>query len=81
MIPLSLYVHLPFCEARCSFCGCHVVVARRRSVADVYLDRVLAEARSQVTRHLGERRTSPNTTGAAGPPPTTRPMLLPPSIR
>ncbi len=54
--PLSLYVHLPFCEARCSFCGCHVVVARRRSVADVYLDRVLAEA-DLVTRHLGERRT------------------------
>ncbi|MBU1228232.1 MAG: oxygen-independent coproporphyrinogen III oxidase [Actinobacteria bacterium] len=54
--PLSLYVHLPFCEARCSFCGCHVVVARRQSVADVYLDRVLAEA-DLVVDHLGERRT------------------------
>ncbi|MFA5786378.1 MAG: oxygen-independent coproporphyrinogen III oxidase [Actinomycetota bacterium] len=53
---LSLYVHLPFCEARCSFCGCHVVVARRRSVADVYLDRVIAEA-DLLAQHLGERRT------------------------
>jgi oxygen-independent coproporphyrinogen-3 oxidase len=53
--PLSLYVHLPFCEARCSFCGCHVVVARRRSVADAYLDRVVAEA-DLVARHLGDRR-------------------------
>jgi oxygen-independent coproporphyrinogen III oxidase len=53
--PLSLYVHLPFCEARCSFCGCHVVVARRRSVADGYLDRVIAEA-DLVAEQLGERR-------------------------
>ncbi len=21
--PLSLYVHLPFCESRCAFCACH----------------------------------------------------------
>ncbi|MEN8113425.1 MAG: oxygen-independent coproporphyrinogen III oxidase [Actinomycetota bacterium] len=53
--PLSIYVHLPFCEARCSFCGCHVVVARRQSVADVYLERVIAEA-DIVATHLGERR-------------------------
>ncbi|NOY55824.1 MAG: oxygen-independent coproporphyrinogen III oxidase [Actinobacteria bacterium] len=53
--PLSLYVHLPFCEARCSFCGCHVVVARRKSVADAYLGRVLDEA-SVVAERLGERR-------------------------
>ena len=54
--PLSLYVHLPFCESRCSFCGCHVVVARRQSVADVYLDRVIAEA-DLLARRLGDRRT------------------------
>jgi oxygen-independent coproporphyrinogen-3 oxidase len=53
--PVSLYVHLPFCDARCSFCGCHVVVARRPSVANVYLDRIRAEA-DLVAEHLGERR-------------------------
>ena len=36
--PLSLYVHLPFCEERCSFCGCHVVITRKREVAAKYLD-------------------------------------------
>lgn len=53
--PLSLYVHLPFCRARCSFCACHVVVARDPGVAAGYLERVVAEA-SLVARHLGERR-------------------------
>ena len=36
--PLSLYVHLPFCEERCSFCGCHVVITRKREVAAKYLE-------------------------------------------
>lgn len=54
--PLSLYVHLPFCEARCSFCGCHVVVARRQSVADAYLGRVLQEAEIVAGRLGGRRR-------------------------
>lgn len=51
----SLYVHLPFCEHRCSFCACHVVVTGNKSVADAYLDRIVAEARV-VSEHLGERR-------------------------
>lgn len=53
--PLSLYVHLPFCENRCSFCACHVVVTRNRGLADTYLDRLVAEARTTVER-LGDRR-------------------------
>lgn len=54
--PLSLYVHLPFCESRCSFCGCHVVVTKNTSLADVYLDRLIKEA-EMVSRRLGERTT------------------------
>ncbi len=53
--PLSLYVHLPFCEQRCSFCACHVVVTGKASVADAYLGRVVAEARTTAAM-LGERR-------------------------
>ena len=41
--PLSVYAHLPFCEARCLFCGCNVVITQQRGVADEYLDDLLLE--------------------------------------
>jgi len=41
--PLSLYVHLPFCEERCSFCGCNVVITKQRQVSVEYLDHLHRE--------------------------------------
>jgi len=41
--PLSLYLHLPFCQERCAYCGCHVVVTRKTEVAHDYLDYVFRE--------------------------------------
>jgi oxygen-independent coproporphyrinogen III oxidase len=41
--PLSLYVHLPFCEARCLFCSCNVVITRHQETARDYLDRLEQE--------------------------------------
>ena len=35
--PLALYMHLPFCEDRCLFCGCHTIITKHRHVADPYL--------------------------------------------
>jgi oxygen-independent coproporphyrinogen-3 oxidase len=35
--PLSLYMHLPFCEERCLFCGCHTIITRHKDVAVPYL--------------------------------------------
>jgi len=35
--PLSLYLHIPFCESRCTYCGCHVVITRKSEVAEKYL--------------------------------------------
>lgn len=52
--PLSLYVHLPFCVARCSFCACHVVVTSRPEISEPYLHRVVAEA-DLLTEMLGDR--------------------------
>ncbi len=37
--PLSLYVHLPFCEKLCYFCGCTVVITgTQHALEDTYLE-------------------------------------------
>ncbi len=43
--PLSVYVHLPFCESLCIYCGCNVIITKRRELADVYVERLIREIR------------------------------------
>jgi oxygen-independent coproporphyrinogen-3 oxidase len=52
--PCSLYVHIPFCREMCSYCGCHVIIARDRHKMDDYLALVRREAELQ-RRALGLR--------------------------
>ena len=35
--PVSLYMHLPFCESLCLFCACNVVITKDHSVAPPYI--------------------------------------------
>ena len=56
--PLSLYVHVPFCEALCHYCGCNRTVTRSRRKADVWLERLLDEAALVDTVLGGDRRVS-----------------------
>lgn len=35
--PLSLYLHIPFCESLCYFCACTVVISGNHSVEEPYL--------------------------------------------
>ena len=53
--PLSLYVHLPFCEARCTYCGCMTIITQKREVAARYLDYLEREI-AMLSAHLGGRR-------------------------
>jgi oxygen-independent coproporphyrinogen-3 oxidase len=54
--PLSLYVHLPFCEARCTYCGCMTIITRKREVAERYLDYLVREIEMLATTLAGRRR-------------------------
>lgn len=40
---ISLYIHLPYCESLCTFCGCHKRITKRHSVETPYIDAVLSE--------------------------------------
>jgi len=53
--PLSLYMHLPFCETRCSYCGCMVIITQKREVAARYLDYLEREI-AMAASALGNRR-------------------------
>jgi len=53
--PLSLYVHVPFCEQRCTYCGCNVVISPRRGPEEPYLGAVEAEL-DLLAEALGARR-------------------------
>jgi oxygen-independent coproporphyrinogen-3 oxidase len=53
--PLSLYIHLPFCEERCSFCGCMVIITKKREVAARYLEYLEREL-AMLAGALGARR-------------------------
>lgn len=40
---LSLYLHLPFCESLCTFCGCHKRITKRHDVETPYIKALLKE--------------------------------------
>jgi oxygen-independent coproporphyrinogen-3 oxidase len=41
--PLSVYVHIPFCESVCYYCACNKVITRHHERAGEYLDALDAE--------------------------------------
>lgn len=43
VLPLSLYMHLPFCEERCLFCSCNVIITKQKHHANAYLDYLVKE--------------------------------------
>jgi oxygen-independent coproporphyrinogen III oxidase len=48
--PVSLYMHIPFCESLCLFCACNVSIQKDKNVAIPYLDALKREI-----EHVGRR--------------------------
>lgn len=42
---LSIYIHLPFCEKLCTFCGCHKRITLRHEAEEPYITAILKEWR------------------------------------
>jgi len=52
---LSIYVHIPFCEALCYYCACNKIITKHHERATEYLQ-ALAQETSLVAASLGERQ-------------------------
>jgi oxygen-independent coproporphyrinogen-3 oxidase len=51
-LPLSLYVHVPFCESLCYYCACNKIITRHHERAQEYL-RYLHREMALHVAHLG----------------------------
>jgi oxygen-independent coproporphyrinogen-3 oxidase len=74
--PWSVYVHVPFCRKRCTFCACSVISSPAHDkVAPPYVDALLAEA-DLLMPHLGQRRGIAQLHFGGGTPSYLEPELL-----
>jgi len=69
---LSLYLHVPFCDTLCWFCGCQTTVVTRRGPVDDYLGTLLREI-ALVSHTLGAPRAVSHLHLGGGSPTILRP--------
>ncbi len=54
--PLSLYVHIPFCESLCYYCGCNKIITRNQARVSRYLRDLHREIDMQAELFASSRR-------------------------
>ena len=63
----SLYLHLPFCESQCYFCGCNVVIAKEHGIEQEYLEQLKRELSYIAARIDPQRRVAQMAWGGGTP--------------
>ncbi|WP_426172876.1 oxygen-independent coproporphyrinogen III oxidase [Massilia sp. TWR1-2-2] len=56
--PLSLYLHIPFCDTVCYYCACNKIVTKNRDKASVYLSYLKREIDMQASLFAGMNQVS-----------------------
>lgn len=70
--PLSVYVHVPFCDTMCWFCGCNTKIINRYSPVEAYLETLLQEI-DLIAEILGPRRPVSHVHWGGGSPTILKP--------
>ena len=52
LLPLSLYIHIPFCESLCYYCACNKIITKHHERGETYLCYLSREV-DLYTAHLG----------------------------
>ncbi|MCL1959653.1 MAG: radical SAM family heme chaperone HemW [Spirochaetes bacterium] len=47
-LPLSLYIHIPFCNSFCDYCDFYSVMAKKNNQIDVFIDSLIADINYQI---------------------------------
>lgn len=55
-LPLSVYVHIPFCESLCFFCACNKIVTKHHERSAEYLEYLSKEIDLHM-KYFGNRQT------------------------
>jgi len=55
-LPLSLYVHIPFCESLCYYCACNKIITKHHERATAYLTYLRREIELHI-QHMGSGQT------------------------
>jgi oxygen-independent coproporphyrinogen-3 oxidase len=65
--PIALYIHIPFCEALCYYCGCNIQITKDHSRSESYLNALVHELQT-VAKIIGTRQTLSQISWGGGTP-------------
>lgn len=73
--PLSIYIHIPFCEKMCLYCGCSVILNRKSENEIRYVETLLEEI-TLIAKALGSKKKVLQLHFGGGTPTKLSPLLL-----